>query len=412
MMRGIAPRPLALRTLALLAVVTVAAALLVRGMSTSSGAQAQAATPIGPAGQDASFTTVFKSTVGIEGLTGDGHGNLYTAGRGVGSCPVTRVPAAGGTPVLVGSIPAPCGPAGLTFNADGRLFITNGDTIVALRPSASNPPTATVFATGVPGANGVAFDRDGNLWTGDGTTGQGRVWRVGPDGGAGTEVFRVQPMVNEVNVAGGVGGIGRDPRSLPPGSVTITPSGRTAADTAGSQHLVANGLAFTPDGSTLYVADTARGAIWRVQLDPSGNLRSPVGCDTTFPADTLCLDDVLVAHPYLEGVDGIALDRAGNLYAAANERNAIVVVTPEGRVVELFRNAPDGSTSLRNGGPLEFPTSPFLTGSKLCVTSSDGARRDNFPNGGGEVGPSLAERAKINCLDQRLAVSGLPLPVG
>ena len=324
-MHSIAQSRVTLRTLAVLAVAAVVGALLVRATSGTSGARAQAATPVRPAGQDASLTTVFRSTLGIEGLTGD---------------------------------------------------------------------------------------RDGNLWTGDGTTGQGRVWRVGPDGGAGVEVFRVQPMVNEVNVVNGVGGVGRDPRSLPPGSVTITPNGRTAADTAGSQHLVANGVAFSEDGRTLFIADTARGAIWRVELDRQGNLRSPVGCDTTFPADTLCLDDVFVAHPFLEGVDGILLDRAGNVFAAANERNAIVVVSPDGRIVEFFRNAPDGSTSLRNRGPLEFPTSPFLAGRRLCVTNSDGARRDNFPNTGGEVGPSGAERAKINCLDQPLAVAGLPLPVG
>ena len=411
-MYRIVHRPMALRALVVLAVVAVAGSMLVRGVSSTSGAQAEAATPIRPAGADATFTTVFKSPLGIEGLTADRHGNLYAAGRGADSCPVSRVPAGGGTPVVVGSIATPCGPAGLTFDARGRLFVTNRDTVVALTPSAADPPTATVFATGVPGANGVAFDRDGNLWVSDGTTGQGRVWRVGPEGGAGAEVFRVQPMVNEVNVVDGVGGVGRDPRSLPPGSVAITPSGRTAADTAGSQHLVANGLAFTADGRTLYVGDTARGALWRVQLDQHGNLRSPVGCDTTFPADTLCLDDVFVAHPFLEGVDGIALDRAGNVYAAANERNAIVVVTPERRVVELFRNPPDASTRLRNGGPLEFPTSPFLSDRRLCITQSDGNRRDNFPNTGGQVGPGLPEVAKISCMDQPLAVAGLPLPIG
>src|SRR5574341_713536 len=411
-MLSIAQRRVALRTLAVLAVAAVVASLLVRAVSSTSGATAEAATPILPAGADASFTTVFRSALGIEGLTGDRDGNLYTAGRGATACPITRVPAAGGTPVVVGNVPAPCSPSGLTFNADGRLFVTNGDTIAVLRPDAANPPTATVFATGVPGANGVAFDRDGNLWTGDGTTGQGRIWRVGPDGGAGVEMFRVQPMVNEVNVVNGVGGVGRDPRSLPPGSVTITPNGRTAADTAGSQHLVANGVAFSPDGDTLLVADTARGAIWRVQLDRHGNPRSPVGCDTTFPADTLCLDDVLVAHPFLEGADGIALDRAGNIYAAANERDAPVAATPARRRVEFLRTAPDGSTRLRNGGPLEFPTSPFLGGNRLCVTNSDGNRRDNSPNTAGEAAPGTGEVAKINCLDQPLAVAGLPLPVG
>jgi sugar lactone lactonase YvrE len=366
-----------------------------------------------PAAEDARFTTVFRSPLGIEGLTGDRTGNLYTAARAAADspCPITRVSVSGGNPVLVGNIPAPCGPAGLAFDDAGRLYVTDGGDgqIHVLTPSADSPPTATVFATGVPGANGVAFDRRGNLWVSDGTTSQGRVWRIGSNG-VPVEVFRVQPMVNEVNVVAGVGGVGRDPRSAPPATVAITPTSRSAANTLGSQHLVANGLAFTEDG-TLLVADTARGAIWKVDFGRGGALRSPVGCDTTFTANTLCLDNVFVAHPFLEGADGIALDRAGNIWAAANERNAIVFVTRHGRTVEFFRNAPAAGTQLRNNGPLEFPTSPFLTGRTLCLTHSDGSRRDNFPNTGGEVGPGMTAVAKISCLDGRLRAPGLPLPV-
>jgi hypothetical protein len=224
------------------------------------------------------------------------------------------------------------------------------------------------------------------------------------------EMFRVQPMVNEVNLVDGVGGVGRDPRALPPGTVTVTPTGRAAANTLGSQHLVANGLAFSADG-TLFVGDTARGAIWKVEFDESGRVRSPVGCDTTFTANTLCLDNIVVAHPYLDGADGIALDRAGTIWVAVNERNAIVAVTARGRVVEVARNEPAPATRLRNEGPLEFPTSPFLNARTLCLAHSDGSRRDNFPNSGGEVGPEGPELAKISCLDQRLDDPGLPLPV-
>ena len=365
---------------------------------------------LGPSSEGASFTTVYRAPIGIEGLTADRHGNLYAAARAGGNpCPVWRVPEEGGPAEVVGTIPAPCNPAGLAFDDSGRLFITDGDEIQTLRPSAEDPPTATVFASGVPGANGVAFDRRGRLWVSDGGTGQGRVWRIGDDGMP-TEVFRVQPMVNEVNVVDGVGGVGRDPRSAPPATVTITPSGRQAANTLGSQHLVANGLAFDNHGN-LFVGDTARGAIWKVEFRGDGTLRSPTGCDTTFTPNTLCLDNVLAAHPFLEGVDGIALDRAGNIWSAANERNAIVVVSRHGEVEEFFRNEPDSQSQLRNEGPMEFPTSPFLSGRRLCITHSDGSRRDNFPNTGGEVGPNGPEVAKISCLDQRLEVPGLPLPV-
>lgn len=358
----------------------------------------------------ADFETVFRSPLTIEGLTGDRDGNLYSAGRGGDPCPVWRVPAAGGTAVVVGNIPAPCSPAGLAFDAAGRLFVADGTEVYVLTPSAESPPTATVFTSGVAGANGVAFDRSGNLWISDGGTGQGRVWRAGADGSP-TEVFRVQPMASEVNVTNGTGGIGRDPRALPPGTVTITPEGRAAANTEGSQHLVANGLAFDEDGS-LFVGDTARGAVWKVDFDRRGNLRSPVGCDTTFTPNTLCLDNVVAAHPFLEGADGIALDRDGNVWTVANERNAVAVVTGGGKVREVFRNAPDRATRLRNAGPMEFPASLFLRDRTLCITHSDGSRRDNFPPNGGEVAPDGPERAKISCAEDLLPAPGLPLPAG
>ncbi len=354
-------------------------------------------------GDDVSWTTALKTTVGLEGLTSDRRGNLYTPGRGVAPCPILRTTPSGGAPVVVGNIEGPCNPTGLAFDRDGDLFIADGARIVTLRPSAASPPTATVHATDVPGANGVAFDRDGRLWVSDGATAQGRVWRIGSDR-VPVEMFRVQPMANDVNLdATGIGGVGRDNRGLPPGTVTITPNGRQAANMLGSQHLVANGLAFDHDGDVL-VADTARGAIWRVAIDHKGRVKSPTGCDSTFTSNTLCLDNVLVAHPFLEGVDGIVLDRKDNIIGAVNERNAIVVVPREGRTVELVRNPVDPTTRLRNTGPVEFPTSPVIVGRTLCVTSSDGARRDNFPNTAGEVTPAGPDRAKVSCLDEDLPV--------
>ncbi len=99
-----------------------------------------------------------------------------------------------------------------------------------------------------------------------------------------------------------------------------------------------------------------------MEIDRRGSLRSRTGCDVTLDPQTLCLDSLFVAHPLLEGADGIALDRAGNIWVAANERNAIVVVSRKGRVKEVFHNAADPVTLRRSGGPLEFPTSPFLLG--------------------------------------------------
>jgi sugar lactone lactonase YvrE len=390
----------------------------------------------GPFPRNATFTTQAITPLAIEGLTTDDAGNLYTTGRATSPalCPVWRI--TGATQTIVGFIPNPaaCNPSGIAFDAAGRLYIADAastGTVWRLTPSATTPPTAEAFATGVPGTNGLAFDGDGNLWTGDGTTGNGRVWRIERAGATCVptpsycvEVFRIQPMRNSTALGGDIAGngVGRQARTFPPGTLTITvpPSETpTIVTPAGGQDLVANGLAFTRDGD-LYVADTARGAIWKVEFDRRGNVKSKLGCDTTFTENTLCLDNVFVAHPYLEGTDGIALDRAGNIWNSANERNAIVVVTRDRDVIEIFRN-PVNAAGLRNSADaafgndhiLEFPTSPVLIGNRFCTSQSDGDRRDNSPNSAGEVfqiGP-VGARGKISCMDQELEIRGLRLPV-
>jgi sugar lactone lactonase YvrE len=388
--------------------------------------------------RNATFTTQALTPLAIEGLTADDAGNLYTTGRATSPalCPVWRI--TGATLTVVGFIPNPaaCNPSGIASDAGGDLYIADAassGTVWRLTPNAATPPTAAAFATGVPGTNGLAFDSDGNLWTGDGTTGQGRVWRIRPAGGVcgpGStgcdEVFRIQPMRNSTALGGDIAGngVGRQARTFPPGTLTITVAASatpTVVTPAGGQDLVANGLAFTPDGD-LYIADTARGAIWKIEFDGRGNLKSGTGCDTTFTDNTLCLDNVFVAHPYLEGTDGIALDRAGNIWNSANERNAIVVVTKHREVIEIFRNPPN-KAGLRNSADttdgnrriLEFPTSPVLIGKKFCTSQSDGDRRDNSPRSAGEVDggatDAVTPRGKISCMDQALEIPGLPLPV-
>jgi len=379
-----------------------------------------------PLPRNPSFTTLIKTPLAIEGLTGDAAGNVYTTGRAAvpNRCPVWRIDTSAPTLVQVGSIPnspTACNPSGITFDAFGNLYVADanlGGVVWQLTADGAGGFTSPAsntdsFASGVPGTNGIAFDRDGNLWTGDGTTGQGRVWRVGASGGVCEnadpakafdrceEVFRVQPMANSKNV-------GRQASTLQP----VAP--------ANPQPLVANGVAFNHEGD-VFIADTARGAIWRAQLDRQGRLRSATGCDSTFKANTLCLDNIFVQHSLLEGTDGFAFDRAGNLWNSANERNAIVVVSKDGGVTEVFRN-PVNSAGLRNSADtaegnrhiLELPTSPFLLGTLFCTANSDGDRRDNSPRAAGEINAGNAieaDRGKISCMDQRLKIPGLPLPV-
>src|SRR3989442_4324751 len=123
--------------------------------------------------QDATFRTLIVAPHPTEGLTGDNRGNLYTGGNNNippaangTNCPIWRISLSSPSLVQVGTIPGTCNPLGIAFNDLGDLFVANGatGTIWTFDPNTLTPPaTATQFATGVPGANGIAFDRHGNL---------------------------------------------------------------------------------------------------------------------------------------------------------------------------------------------------------------------------------------------------------
>ena len=394
-----------------------------------------------PFPKNATVTTLITTPRLIEGLTGDNHRNLYTAASGTPPCAVWQINLHNPSLSPVGFVVPAVGNCTyqelrLTRSAICLWVTEPPGSFIHVYPSAKSPPNAIIFASGLPGANSIAFDKRGNLWVSDGSTGQGRVWKITGPGANCTstpainceEVFRVQPMANEVNLdpTTGVGGVGRDVRWLPLGTITVTPTSRSAANTAGSVALVANGLAFDKDGDKLFIADTARGAIWKATFNGGGQSRSKTGCDTTFTPNTLCLDNVFVAHPFLEGADGIALDRDGNIWVVAVERQAIVVVTKNGKVIEVFRNpvnSPSG-VGLRNAGDqsvgnnhtLEAPTSPFLIGKVFCTAQADFGLRDNSPRREGEVNGGQPQDgpiplAKISCMDQELKIPGLRLPI-
>jgi hypothetical protein len=109
------------------------------------------------------FSTLIATPLAIKGLTSDYVGNLYVPGRTPGPglpCPVWRVNIARPSLVLVGNVPAPstsgqCSPNDLAFDRFGKLYVSQTDSIYSFFPNSSLPPTGTLFASGVPGTNGV-----------------------------------------------------------------------------------------------------------------------------------------------------------------------------------------------------------------------------------------------------------------
>lgn len=288
-------------------------------------------------------------TVIVENITADRNGRLYLADRVSGN--ILRVDPKAPAPVVVARIEARevqgrrvnADASGLAFNDQGDLFIAAGPFAEVVRVRAADlnpaqPGLAQTWGTGTPGANGVAFDARGNLFVSGGASGV--VFRIPAAGGAAQPAVQIERFV----------------RTLPDGKT--------------QQAIVANGLAFDAQG-VLHVADTARGALWKVALGADGKAAASA---------------MLVQNPLLEGADGMAFDRAGRLWVASNELNAVVTVTPAGAVQSVARNG--------SAGPLEFPGSVVFVGDVAYVVNFDVARRDNLDASGTAardgVGASIA----------------------
>lgn len=102
-----------------------------------------------------------------------------------------------------------------------------------------------------------------------------------------------------------------------------------------------NGLAFSPDEKTLYVADTSTGDMRSFAVKPDGSLGEP-----TIFARLRSKSDKGEERP--AGGDGVKVDTKGNVYCAA--RGGVWVFSPTGEklgVIEL----PKSPTNLCFGGP-------------------------------------------------------------
>ena len=289
-------------------------------------------------------------TMIVESITADREGRLYLPDRVSGN--ILRVDPKSPKPVVVGRIESReikgkkvrADGGGVAFNQQGDLFIAAGPfgEVVRIRGAdldPNKPGRAETFATGTPGANGIAFDKQGNLYVSGGRA--GKIYRIGPSGGAAKAIAQIEPHT----------------RKLPDGKST--------------QPIVENGLAFDAKG-VLHVADTARGAIWKLTIGSDGNAGKPT---------------LLAQSPLLEGADGIDFDKSGKLWVAVNERNAVVTVAPDGTVQEIAKN---GST-----GPLEFPSAIVFVGNTAYISNFDTPRRDNMDANGQTardgIGASIAQ---------------------
>ena len=289
-------------------------------------------------------------TMIVESITADRNGVLYLPDRVTGN--ILRVDPKSPAPVVVGKVDSrtvdgrkvDALPGGILFDAKGDLYVATGPfaevaRIKAADLNAAKPGIAQTFATGVPGANGIAFDKGGNLYTSGGAS--GIIYSVGPNGGAAQATAQID----------------RNVRTLPNSTAT--------------QAIVANGLKFDAAG-VLHVADTSRGAVWKVVIGADGKGGKPA---------------LLAQSQLLEGADDMAFNGNGDLWVTANELNAVVSVSPSGAVKTIAKND--------SKGPLEFPSAIVFVGKTAYISNFDVPRRDNMDANGTTakdgIGASVAQ---------------------
>ncbi len=129
------------------------------------------------------------------------------------------------------------------------------------------------------------------------------------------------------------------------GVYAVAPDGAVARVATGL--VFPNGLAVTPDGATLVVAETHTGVLHRYNLDPSRRYEELDPLVTLSPASL---------PPDEAGPDGMAFGADGNLYQAHFGTGFVRAIAPDGAVV----------ASIPAGGPT--PTNVAFWEDSLYVT--------------------------------------------
>ncbi len=249
-----------------------------------------------------------------EGITIDKTGNMYVSlglpgFAGGTSGEIWKISPDGTETVLVEFDVPPA--AGLAVDASGNVYYahpTNADdgTTGVYRLTSDGgterlPGTENMFLP-----NGVAFDEQGNLYASDSI--QGAIWRIPGGGTADAEIWSQHEFIQ---------GCEEDPFG-------------------------ANGVAYWK--GNFYVANTAKGILVRIPILTDGSAGEPeiaAGVDNCNPDE-------------LYGMDGIALDVDGNVYALLVLQNKLVRIDPtDGTYTVLLTGEDDG---LFNPASIAFGT--------------------------------------------------------
>jgi gluconolactonase len=102
-----------------------------------------------------------------------------------------------------------------------------------------------------------------------------------------------------------------------------------------------NGIGLSPDGHTLYWAETHSGRVFRRDVSSTGHLADAAPLDTSV---------VLCGLPGMQLLDSLAVDGAGNVCVATLVNGGITVISPDGSSVEHLPTGDLLTTNICFGG--------------------------------------------------------------
>ncbi|MFQ5527871.1 MAG: SMP-30/gluconolactonase/LRE family protein [Thermoanaerobaculia bacterium] len=255
---------------------------------------------------------------------------------------------------------------GLTFNAEGRLFIGANRAIWEAKPDGSVELITAVFLhlgqAGIGETDILAADFGPSSMLRHGPNDDGIIWRVSPDGRRSIAATGIADPNFILMEEGGTSYLVSDDFTHNIYRVALHDgsAGRVELWSDAVPH--PNGLAFSLDGKTLYVAQIFTGlaplgfsdALWAMPLENG----QPAG-----PA-------AVVARTGEGGLDGLAVDETGRIYIADNGAGKIWRFDPESNEMTLVAEGMSSVASLVFGeGDFDahsiYATSTFGGGGKI-----------------------------------------------
>ncbi|CAM3816630.1 SMP-30/gluconolactonase/LRE family protein [Bordetella tumulicola] len=130
--------------------------------------------------------------------------------------------------------------------------------------------------------------------------------------------------------------------------------------------MTANGVALSPDGATLYYAETEGARLWAFDIEQPGRLKRD-------PWPSMHGGRLLTAAPggQYQRFDSMAVDVYGNLYIGTLLHGGITIISPDGRICRHLPLPDRYPTNLCFGGPDMRTLYVTLSGSGRLIAIDD-----------------------------------------